>query len=165
MEGIDAMFLLGAMSPRQTRHELAAITAAQARVSQVVKLSRTTAAISFVDARDVARAAAAVLLSAGHDGRAYDLTGPEARTYEQAAECFSATLGRSVRFVGMTDEQARAAMSERGLSPFHIDALIGVSKGYRDGGAEAVTGDVAQLTGRRPTSLAQFIEDHREAFA
>ena len=49
------------------------------------------APISFIDARDVARAAAAVLTGdAVTDGRVYSLTGPQALTFERAAQTFAA---------------------------------------------------------------------------
>lgn len=122
------------------------------------------APISFVDARDVAGVAATVLTSGGHDGRPYDLTGPRALTFEQVAETFSGALGHSVRFDPRSDEQARAGMLDRGLPPFYADALIDVSRAYRDGGAQRVTAAVEELTGRPPRSLEQFIADHRAAF-
>ena len=43
---------------------------------------RATARIAMIDPRDVGAAAAAVLTTAGHDGRTYVLTGPEAITYD-----------------------------------------------------------------------------------
>lgn len=48
-----------------------------------------TAPISFIDIGDIARVAARVLTTDGHDGCVYDLTGPEALTYAEAAEGFS----------------------------------------------------------------------------
>jgi nucleoside-diphosphate-sugar epimerase len=55
----------------------------------VVAQPETHAAISFIDARDIARVAAHVLTSDGHAKRAYNLTGPEALTYDEAAKAFS----------------------------------------------------------------------------
>lgn len=50
------------------------------------------AAISHVDARDVAAVAAHVLTSDGHAGATYTLTGPEALTYSQVAERLTAVV-------------------------------------------------------------------------
>jgi uncharacterized protein YbjT (DUF2867 family) len=125
---------------------------------------RTTAAISFVDAGDIARVAASVLTTPGHDGRVYDITGPEALTYDQAAEVFSTVLGTPVRFRGLTDDEARAAMLSRGLPAGYADTLIEVSRAYRDGGVERVTSVVRDLTGREPVSLAEFVRANRAAF-
>jgi uncharacterized protein YbjT (DUF2867 family) len=125
----------------------------------------SSAPISFVDNRDVAIAAARVLTSAGHDGRVYDLTGPQALTYDQAAAILSEILGRPIRFTGLTDEAARAGMLRRGLPASYADALIEVSRAYRDGGAERVTTAVRDLTGSEPTPFAQFVRDHRAVLA
>ena len=42
-------------------------------------------ACSFIDARDIAEAAAVVFTTPGHAGKAYEVTGPEALTVAQAA--------------------------------------------------------------------------------
>jgi uncharacterized protein YbjT (DUF2867 family) len=124
----------------------------------------TSAPIGFVDAGDAARVAAHVLVTAGHDHRVYDLTGPEALTYDQAAGVFSRVLGSPVRFRGLPDEQAREEMLRSGLPTGYADTLIEVSRVYRDGGAERVTPVVRELTGRDPVSLEQFVRDHRSVF-
>ena len=224
LDGIDSLFLIAAMGPRQTQQELAAVAAGgQAGVRHVVKLSvwradelltpiarihrpveealeasaigwtflrpnfymqnfarqmatsiatageiaqpASWAPISFVDTRDVARVAAAVLTNDGHDGRVYSPTGPQALTFERAAQTFSAVLDQPCSFVELADAEAHARMLARGLPQFHADALIEVSRAYRDGGAETVTDDVEQLTGRRATSLSTFVRDYRHLFA
>lgn len=131
----------------------------------IIAQPATGGAISFIDVRDVARVAARVLTSPGHDGRAYALTGPEALTYPQAAEVFSRVLRRPIRFIPLTDEQARRGMLDRGLPAFHADALLEVAAAYRGGGAEAILPTVAELTGRDPGTLEQFVTDHVTAFA
>ena len=47
--------------------------------------SGTTGAGAHIDARDIGAVAARVLTGKGHEGKAYELTGPEALTYDQAA--------------------------------------------------------------------------------
>lgn len=123
----------------------------------------SSAPISFTDNRDVAMVAARVLTSPGHDGQIYDLTGPQALTYDEAAAILSEILGRPIRFTGLTDEAAKAGMLRRGLPESYADALIEVSRAYRDGGAERVTTAVRDLTGSEPTPFAQFVRDHRAA--
>jgi uncharacterized protein YbjT (DUF2867 family) len=123
-----------------------------------------TAPISFIDAEDVARVAAHVLTTEGHDGRVYDLTGPQALTYDEAAAVFSDVLGRPVRYVGLPDDRTRAAMLARGMPEFQVDTLIDVARAYRDGGADRVTSTVADLTGRAPLGVADFVRRHAAAF-
>ena len=139
--------------------------AASIRDRGVFAQPESNAPISFVDARDVARVAAAVLASDDHDGRAYDVTGPQALTYDEAAVTLSQILRTPVRFAGLSDTEARTGMLQRGLSPFYADALIEVSRAYRDGGADRVATTVSDLTGRTPVSFAEFAADHRAVFS
>ncbi|MFF3915985.1 SDR family oxidoreductase [Streptomyces sp. NPDC001852] len=122
------------------------------------------APISFVDVGDIARVAARVLTTEGHDGRVHGLTGPEALTYADVAQEFSRILGRPVRYVALPDDEARAAMLRRGVPQFHADALIGVARAYRNGGADTVTSTVPDLTGRAALGFAAFVRRNREAF-
>ncbi|HVW44173.1 MAG TPA: SDR family oxidoreductase [Amycolatopsis sp.] len=123
-----------------------------------------TAPVSFIDAGDVARVAARVLTTEGHDGRIYDLTGPQALTYVEAAEVFSDVLGKPVRYVHHPDDEARAAMVSRGVPEFQADALIEVARAYRTGGADRVTSTVPDLTGETALTFAGFVRRHRDFF-
>ena len=121
--------------------------------------------IGLVDARDVAAAAARVLTSGGHDGRAYVLTGPEVLSYGDLARIYGRVLGREVRWVEVTLDDARASMVESGLPDGLAAGFTEIMTGYRRGGVTArVSPDVAALLGRPPRSFAGFVEDHRDHF-
>jgi uncharacterized protein YbjT (DUF2867 family) len=123
----------------------------------------TDAPISFVDARDVARAAAAILRApAPHAGQAYALTGPSALTYRDAAAVLTAELGRPVRYRPQSDPEARATLTARGVPAYHRNALLAVAHTYRPGGASPVT--LPTLTRTTPTPFPTFIHTHRTAF-
>jgi uncharacterized protein YbjT (DUF2867 family) len=124
----------------------------------------SNAAISFVDTRDVARVAAAVLTSEGHVGQTYDITGPQALSYEDVATVFSTVLRKPVRFIGLSDAEAKAGMLRREMPESYADALIKVNRAYRNGGAESVSPTVRALTGRDPINLERFVRDHRGTF-
>jgi len=124
-----------------------------------------TAAISFVDPRDVAEAAAECLIGAGHDGRTYTLTGPEAVTFEGVARELSAATGRAVTYVGVSDEDARQAMIADGLPPMLADAIVAIFAAQRSGSMATTTDAVRNLTGREPRTIAQFAEDFAGIFA
>jgi uncharacterized protein YbjT (DUF2867 family) len=111
---------------------------------------------------DVAAAVAAVLTSEGHEGRTYDLTGPEAFSLAEAAERMSRATGRTVRFEDETDEEAFA--SRAGQAPEHeIRGWVGSYWAIRDGRLEAVSPHVRQLTGRDPVALDAYLRAHPEA--
>jgi uncharacterized protein YbjT (DUF2867 family) len=73
------------------------------------------AKVSAIDVRDIALAAAAALTGHGHEGRAYDLTGPDALTHTEMAEQLSEAIGRLVTFVDVPSEAMRGALLNAGL--------------------------------------------------
>ena len=122
------------------------------------------AAISHVDAQDVAAVAAHVLTSDGHAGATYTVTGPEALTYQQVAERFSATLGTPVTYVEVPPGKAREAMVAAGLSTWLADALTELTAVYRTGAAAGTTDEVRKATGRPARRLEEFVTAHLAAF-
>jgi len=96
------------------------------------------ARISMIDARDVAAVAARILTGDGATGAAYDVTGPEALSHAEAAHQLGAHLGRSVQYVAVDDDTARAAMLSAGLQPWLTDALIELYQDYRRSGTEGL---------------------------
>ncbi len=115
---------------------------------------------SFLDARDIAAVAALALTTPKHDGRAYALTGAEALDRHEVADVFARELDRPVTYVSLSDEQFQAAL--RDVAPAGYVALLSaLYADVRAGATALVTGDVEQILGRPPISLAQFVRDHR----
>lgn len=124
------------------------------------KESRT----SVVDVRDIAAVAVKALTEAGHDKKAYELTGPEALTNTQIAQKISAATGRQINYVDIPVDALRAGALASGIPEFYADALVDLQKYYVAGKAEAVTHDVEKVTGRRPHSFDEFARDYANAF-
>jgi uncharacterized protein YbjT (DUF2867 family) len=122
------------------------------------------AKVAMVDPRDVAEVAAAVLTGDGHDGRTYELTGPEAVTFDEVAGELSAALGRPVAFVPVPDADARAQMVAAGLPPWYADNVVTQMGQLRSGAQDRVGDTVAALTGREPRAVGEFLRDHATAF-
>jgi uncharacterized protein YbjT (DUF2867 family) len=123
------------------------------------------ARIAMIDPRDVGAAAAAVVTTAGHDGRTYELTGPEAITYAQLAAELSAAIGREIRFIDVPDEDAKDQMIRAGVPEFTAGQIVRLFAMLRAGVAEQVTATVESLTGRPPRDFASFVSDHADLFA
>ncbi len=122
------------------------------------------AKISHVDIRDIAAVAVKAMTEAGHDGKAYALSGPEAVSYGQIAAAISTEIGKPVNYVAVSDEDGKAGMVGAGIPEFYADYLIDLNRFYRKGGAETVTGDVKAVAGREPISFARFAKDFAGAF-
>src|SRR5262249_55330344 len=63
------------------------------------------ARLAPVDLEDVAKVAFALLKEDGHDGRTYEMTGPEALTMADVAQRISDAIGKTVRYVNVTDAE------------------------------------------------------------
>lgn len=139
--------------------------AATVQESSVLAQPYADAAISSVDARDVAAVAAQVLDSGDHDGASYLLTGPEALTRGQVAERLSALLGREIRYLAIDPERYGEALLAAGHDPWVVAGRLELAAAYRAGRAAGLTGEVTKATGREPRSVTDFLADHRAAFA
>ncbi|UOV05449.1 hypothetical protein MUU75_01580 [Pseudoxanthomonas mexicana] len=109
--------------------------------------------VAYVSRDDVAAAAAGVLLSDGHAGATYNLTGPAVITGEERAAALSEVLQQSVNYVRITVEQLRAGLVQAGLPEPIVDALTEIKTTFVEGKFDIVTGDVERLSGRAPKSL------------
>jgi uncharacterized protein YbjT (DUF2867 family) len=108
--------------------------------------------------------AARVLTGKGHEGKAYDLTGPEALTYEQAAGILSRAVGRPIKHVSITPEQLKQGALAMGMPEVYADALVDLDRAYATGRLTAVTPTAKELTGRDPIRFEQFAKDYADKF-
>ena len=119
---------------------------------------------SFIDVRDIAVAAAQALTSSKHAGRTYELNGPEALTYGDLAEKISQARGSSVRYIDIPAEQQRQAMLDQGMPEWQVTALLDLQAYYTGGQGGAVDDVLANLLGRAPITMDQFVVEFRESF-
>jgi uncharacterized protein YbjT (DUF2867 family) len=115
--------------------------------------------VAAVARDDIADVAVAVLLQDGdgHDGRTYDMTGPEALTMAEVAEELSRAAGRTITFHNETLEGAYASRASYGAPDWQVDGWVTTYVAIANGDLEAVSEDVAALTGHPPMSLAEFL--------
>jgi uncharacterized protein YbjT (DUF2867 family) len=118
------------------------------------------ARVSYIDARDVARVAAQVLTQPGHDGQAYDLSGPAAVTHEEIAAALTQALGRPIRYVRISDAEHRQRWTQQGVPVEEAEAWVDISRYFRSGACSEVTTAVQDLTVRAPRSVEAFCRDH-----
>jgi uncharacterized protein YbjT (DUF2867 family) len=123
------------------------------------------AKVSLVDVRDIAAVAVKSLIDEDkHKNKTYLITGPEALSYHQVAETLSSTIGRKINYVNISDEEARAAMKEIGMSDWLINTVSELSDYFRKGKASEISSAVEEVTGRKPVSFSQFANDYADSF-
>jgi len=104
--------------------------------------------MGYVSRGDCAAAAASVLITPGHENKAYDITGPELISSKELAETITAITGRKIAL-------NTAAPGAGGQSGFRL------SGDY----LKITSTAVADLTGRPATTLRVFLETNRDNWA
>jgi uncharacterized protein YbjT (DUF2867 family) len=121
-----------------------------------IALPLADARLAPVDMDDIARVAFALLSGAGHEGRVYEMTGPEALTMTEIAAHISRAIGRTLRYVDVTPAEARRAWLAAGMPPAFVDALDELFGERRRGVESRVCLDAHEAFGIRPTTFAEF---------
>ena len=120
--------------------------------------------VAWIDARDIADVAADALTGAGHEGKSYGLTGPEALSGEEIAAILSEATGRQVACAPLSAEDAKAAKFAGGMQDEVAAAMVELAsiapKGYL-AGIETTVSDVLGQPARR---FADFVAENRHAF-
>ena len=121
---------------------------------------------AFVSRDDVADVAAAVLAApAQHDGRTYDVTGPEALNLDEAAAILSEAAGRAVVYERETLEQARESRRPSGAPDWEIEGWVTSYAALPAGDLEPPSDTVRQILDRPPRSLADVLREQPERLA
>jgi NAD(P)H dehydrogenase (quinone) len=134
---------------------------------------------AWVTREDIADVAVAVLTGSGHEGRSYDVTGPEALTMAETAERLSAAVGRDITYQAQTAREARATRSTsrlekfeaerrsltgRGLDDFEVEVFVTHFLQIAMGDLADVSNAVPELTGHPAQSLAEYLRRYPESY-
>jgi NAD(P)H dehydrogenase (quinone) len=109
---------------------------------------------AYVLRDDCAAAAAAVLTTPGHEGKEYDITGPEALSVEDIAALYAEAGGKPVEPVKLDDDAWISTMVEHGMPDAAAQLLASFGRSTRQGYAAPVSTAVEDLT-RRPRRPAR----------
>ncbi|GEM_PF-38474 len=131
--------------------------------------------VSFIDIKDIAAVAVAVLTKPGHENKAYTLTGSESLSFTEAADIFSEKLNKMVTYLDVSEEGydndpqnrkigAKTMMKEKGYPDWLVDVLLELYRDVKAGKLEASTNTVEELTGEQPKKFSQFVEENKKEF-
>jgi NAD(P)H dehydrogenase (quinone) len=116
---------------------------------------------AYVSREDCAAAAAAVLATGGHEGRAYDITGPQPLGQDDVAALLSEVSGRPVEAVALDDEEFVRGLAAAGVPERVAREISTYGRAIREDYLGESSDAVEFLTGSPPRSLREVFEAHR----
>jgi len=119
---------------------------------------------SFIDARDIAATAAALLDSDAHRNSEFDLTGQRALDHDEVAAILSKETGRSIAYQEVSPEEMLSGLLAAGLPRPYSEFLLVILGFFKAGYSERTTESVSQLTGREPISFERYAHDYRQSW-
>lgn len=153
------------LRPNSFMQNILAYSAPSIRAQGAFYAAMGNARTSLVDVRDIAAVAAKVLASpAAHEGKTYELNGPEAVTNGELGRRISRVTGRPVQFVDIPEAAQRKAMLEMGMPEWQVTALLELQQYYTGGKGGEVTDVLPKLLGRAPVALDQFLSEFKDSF-
>lgn len=120
--------------------------------------------VGYIDARDVAAVAAALLTRPVGENETLVLTGSEAPTHEEIGEVLTRILGRPVRYVDLAVPAMAERLRSAGVPAAAANDLTTLMRLVGDGRWASTTSAVRDLTGRPPRTLADFVAGHADLF-
>jgi NAD(P)H dehydrogenase (quinone) len=120
------------------------------------------ARVAYVTREDCAAAAAAVLTTAGHENRAYNITGPDAIGPRELVALASELSGKPVELMALSEQQYREQLAASGMAEAGINGTISFAAELDSPYLREPSSAVAELTGRPATSVRELLLTNRE---
>lgn len=119
---------------------------------------------SFIDTRDIARAAAISLIEEKYKNTAITLTGKEAIDYYQVSKTLSEVLERNIKYKNPSLLRFRKERIKRGTPKEFANVMTLLYLMTKLGTAKDITYDLEKIIGREPISFKEYARDHKDCW-
>lgn len=139
--------------------------AAGVRDRNALQLPLGQSRTSPICAADVADAVTAILVEpAPHLGKIYNLTGPQSADLEHYAQVFSDVLGRPITYRDVPVTVWADKLREAGVPAHVVNHLAVMAQLHQLGRYDRQSNELSSLTGKPPTTMAEFVSRHASEF-
>ena len=116
-----------------------------------------TGSAGYVTRDDCARAAAAVLATPPTENKVYSITGPQSLSVDDLVATLNAVYGKSIEVVQLDEAGFIGGLKAAGLPDILVQIIAEFDKDVKQGNMAGVSDAIATLTGKAPTSFADFV--------
>ena len=120
--------------------------------------------IGLIDFRDVAAVAAKCATEAGHEGRVYELSGPELLSMNDVAEKLTRAVGVPIRYNDVSPDEFERLLIAMGRPAWRAREIAVSYAAMSHGASAVVTDDVMRVLGRAATRFDQVARDYAHFF-
>lgn len=132
--------------------------------------------VGTVAREDCVATAVGVLTQDGHANRGYDVTGPELVSIPEAVALIAEVAGKPIDLTHVDDEGMYAYFDSLGVPrrasdvrpdgpiPWASEGMVTFGQSIREGRFSTVTDVVERITGRKPKTLREVIEQYRHTW-
>ncbi len=114
---------------------------------------------------DIGEIAANILSSQGHEGKAYNITGPELLSGSDMARLFSDVTGKPVEYISPDEATTLGSLLDSGWPEWQAKGLLELFEVFASNQAAVVSPDGEQLLGRPLTMLRNYVEANQAIFS
>jgi uncharacterized protein YbjT (DUF2867 family) len=118
-----------------------------------------------IDPRDIAAVAVKALTRPGHEGKTYEITGPEFLTYAEMIRKVAIATGKPVAYMDTPEATVREGMLAAGINPEMVNSFLQYFSGVKAGKIHPPTTGVDEVLGRPPRTFDEWLRDHKEALS
>lgn len=130
--------------------------------SGTFKAAAGDARINSIPREEIANAAVKVLTTDAFGNATFDLTGPDTFNYAEAVSWMSQAYGKPISYSEVNSEQLRKLYGGDSPNGYKINGIISSYEAMRSGEYDFVSDDFAQIMGRKPQSVKDFIREQAQ---
>ncbi|MEV6847248.1 NAD(P)H-binding protein [Actinoplanes sp. NPDC051411] len=139
----------------------ATLWANQIRAGNTIRDAYPDATNAPIAQEDVAAAAAQILLTTGHEGKAYPLTGPAALSRREMIRLLGEALGRPLEYLELSRDQAQPVFEQvqGAAADWYLDGLDTLTRH-----PQTELHPATEITGRPATTYRTWARTHTDLF-
>ena len=120
---------------------------------------------SLVDVRDLTEVAFHAFMDREHQGKVYELTGPEGLSYNDVAEQLSTVISKEVTYVPVPNEVALQGMIDSGMPEWTAQALAELYSVFATGEYASTTENIQRVVDRPAITFSAWASENKSAFS
>jgi uncharacterized protein YbjT (DUF2867 family) len=135
------------------------------RTHGAIRLPAGSGRNAFIDSRDIAETAAALLSGDRFANQAFTLTGPKPLDHGEVAAILSAATGKTIGYQDIPAADFRKGLLAAGLSEAYTDLLVLLIGFLKEGYVASATDAVQTILARPPRTLEAYAKDYKATWA